>query len=77
MKVIKYNLCTIANRGKEEEPKLEEILTPVTMSWNVANEEIAKHEAHNGEYSIEDDGQPEAEPTVTADDVLNTLLGVE
>ena len=35
------------------------------MPWNEANEEIAKREAYNGEYTIEDDGQPEpiAEPT--------------
>lgn len=38
----------------------EEILTPVTLPWSEANEEIAKKEAHNGEYTIEDDG---VEPT--------------
>lgn len=75
-KIIKYNLCTKINRGTEEKPQIEEILSPVSMGWNEANEEIAKREAHNGEYTIEDDGKPEAEPTVTADDVLNALLGV-
>lgn len=49
-KIIKYNLCTIVDD--------EEILYPVTMGWNAKNEEIAKREAHNGEYAIEDDGQP-------------------
>ena len=29
-----------------------------TISWSEANEEIAKREADNGEYSIVDDGQP-------------------
>ena len=48
MKILKYNLCTE-----------EEILFPVEMDWNEANEEIAKKEAYNGEYTIEDDGQPE------------------
>jgi hypothetical protein len=57
MKILKYNLCTIINHGTEEEPKIEEILSPVTMGWNEANEEIAKAEAYNGEYTIEDDGQ--------------------
>ena len=54
MKILKYNLCTE-----------DEILFPVEMDWNEANEEIAKKEAHNGEYNIEDDGQPEPaeEPT--------------
>ena len=41
-----------------------------------ANEEIAKREAYNGEYTIEDDGQPEPD-SVSTDDVLNTMLGVE
>lgn len=50
--------------------------SPVKMGWNETNEEIAKREADNGAYTIEDDGQetPAAEPT--ADDVLNALLGV-
>ena len=48
MKVIKYNLCAMV-AGKE-------ILTPVTMVWSEDNEEIAKEEAHNGEYIIVDDG---------------------
>ena len=56
MKILKYNLCTIINHGTEEEPQIEEILSPVTMGWNEANEEIAKKEAYNGEYTIEDDG---------------------
>ena len=63
MKILKYNLCTIINHGTEEEPKIEEILSPVTMGWNEVNEEIAKAEAYNGEYTIADDGQPEPEPT--------------
>ena len=63
-KVIKYNLCTKVNHGTEEEPKIEEILYPVEMGWNEANEEIAKREAYNGEYAIEDDGEPvEEQPT--------------
>lgn len=47
----------------------------VEMGWNEVNEETAKKEADNGEYIIEDDGQPEPD-TTTADDVLNALLGV-
>lgn len=64
MKVLKYSLCTKVNHGTEEEPKFEEILTPVTMGWNEANEEIAKKEAYDG-YVIEDDGyeEPGAKPS--------------
>lgn len=29
---------------------------PVVMGWNEINEEIAKREADNGEYTIEEDG---------------------
>lgn len=73
MKILKYNLCTIINRGTEEEPKSEEILSPVTMGWNEANEEIAKKEAYNGEYTIEDDGRPEPEPAPSGDSVWDEL----
>lgn len=73
MKILKYNLCTIINHGTEENPNIEEILSPVTMGWNETNEEIAKREAYNGEYTIEDDGRPEPEPPVEEDDVWDEL----
>ena len=71
MKILKYNLCArirvtrIDPVTEKETEQLEEILSPVTMGWNEANEEIAKREAYNGEYEIVDDGQeePVAEPT--------------
>lgn len=59
MKIIKYTLRKKVNLGTESEPIFEEILTPVSMSWSENNEEIAKREAHNGEYTIEDDGVAE------------------
>ena len=59
-KVIKYKFlsCEI-NHGTEENPDIEQIFYTKTMGWNEANEEIAKAEAYNGEYTIEDNGQPE------------------
>lgn len=65
MKILKYNLCTKVNHGTEENPVWEETLSAVEMGWNETNEEIAKREAYNGEYTIEDDGQPDptSEPT--------------
>ena len=66
MKIIKYNRCVRVNDGTEE------ILSPVTMGWNEANEEIAKAEAYNGEYTIEDDGQPEVTPP-TQDERIKEL----
>lgn len=65
-KVIQYHLCSLATKvvgdGEETEVKTvtEEILAPVTLEWTEANEEIARKEAHNGEYTITDDG---VEPT--------------
>ena len=65
-KVIFYKfLSAEINHGTEEEPNIEQIILDKSMGWNEANEEIAKKEAYNGEYTIEDDGKPEpvAEPT--------------
>ena len=73
MKILKYNLCTKVNRGTEEEPQIGEILSPVTMGWNEANEEIAKKEAWGGEYTIEDDGEPEPEVPQTPEQRITEL----
>ena len=63
MKVIKYQLCTEVNHGTENEPKIEQVFSAVTLGWSEANEKIAKAEAYNGEYTIEDDGESEPAPT--------------
>lgn len=63
MKVIKYRLCTEVNHGTEREPNIEQVFSAVTLGWSEANEKIAKAEAYNGEYTIEDDGEPELAPT--------------
>lgn len=59
MKIIKYNLVTRVNIGSDESPQWEEVLNEVSMPWNEANETIAKAEAKDGKYTIEDDGQPD------------------
>lgn len=77
-KVIKYKFLSCeVNHGTEEEPVIEQIILDKSMTWNEVNEEIAKAEAYNGEYNIEDDGQPEPVVEPTTDDILNALLGVE
>lgn len=56
-KIIKYKfLSAEINHGTEENPAIEQIFLDKAMDWNEANEEVAKREAHNGEYIIEDDG---------------------
>ena len=73
MKIIKYNMAT-RNCGTEEEPQTERIICPVTMSWSETNEEIAKREAYNGEYTIEDDGQPDPAATPSQLDIIEAQV---
>ena len=63
MKVLKYRLMTEVNRGTEEQPDIQQIFSCVSLGWSEVNEELAKREAYNGEYTIEDDGKPEPPPT--------------
>lgn len=63
MKVIKYQLCTEVNYGTEDKPDIQQVFHAVTLGWSEGNEKIAKVEAYNGEYTIEDDGEPEPAPT--------------
>ena len=60
MKNIKYKFlsCEI-NHGTEENPENEQLFLEKTIVWNKSSEEIAKREAHNGEYEIFDDGEPD------------------
>lgn len=75
-KVIKYRFLSCeVKHGTVESPEIEQIFIDKSVGWNETNEETAKKEAYNGEYTIEDDGQPEPD-TATTDDVLNALLGV-
>lgn len=66
MKYIAYKIkgYTSVYDPETEEVKETLILSKVEMPWSEANEEIAKAEAYNGEYTIEDDGIEEvSEPT--------------
>lgn len=63
MKTIKYQLCTEVNHGTEDKPDIRQVFSAVTLGWSEGNEKIAKAEAYNGEYIIEDDGKPEPAPT--------------
>lgn len=61
MKIITYQRVT------------GDITARVEMPWSEANEVIAKREAHNGGYTIEDDGQPEPELAATTEDRVTNL----
>lgn len=76
MKIIKYQLCTEVNHGTEDTPDIQQSFSAVTLGWSEANEKIAKAEAYNGEYTIEDDGKPEPVIPPTNDELAaeNKLL---
>lgn len=72
MKVIKYLTTTTATVITEDGPVLETLVFPVELSWSEANEEIAKCEAHNNEYVIEE--IPNVEPDMpTQEDRIKEL----
>ena len=54
-KVIKYSIRTLVTHDDGETPWVEEVLSPVTMGWNEKSEEVAKREAFNGIYTIENE----------------------
>lgn len=70
MKVIKYQLCTEVNHGTEDEPKIEQVFSAVTLGWSKANEEIARREAYNGEVTVEDIPMTEDEARAQRDKLL-------
>lgn len=69
MKIIKYKFLSCeVNHGTEEDPNIEQIFFDKSMTYSEANEEIAKAEAYNGEYTIE-----EVEDEVTEPSQLDTI----
>lgn len=76
MKVIKYKAkgFTEVYNPETESIQKQEIFVTASMPYSEANEEIAKREAYNGEYTIEDDGQPEPEAQPTQMDVIEAQV---
>ena len=74
MKWIKFTrIVGERNVGTEDNPVMQNILTTLALSYCDYNEEIAKREAYNGEYTVEDDGQPEPVAVPTAAERLEAL----
>lgn len=76
MKKLIYEITGYSEVYNHETNEVEQqqILVGIEVeNPTAADIERAKEAAYNGEYTIEDDGQPEPE---TTDDVLNALLGV-
>lgn len=60
MKHIKYKFVYAeVNRGTEENPDVEQAFVIKRVPYSEEALLHAKEEAHNGEYTIEDDGLPE------------------
>ena len=64
MKIIKYRFLSCeVNHGTTEKPKIEQIFIDKEIrcadEYLEGNVEIAKREAYNGQYTIEDDGVEE------------------
>lgn len=76
-KVIKYKfLSAEIDHGTAEQPDVEQVFLDKTLAWSEENEEIAKREAHNGEYTIEDDGKQEEEDSAQ-DDIKKRVEALE
>ena len=56
MKIIKYQLETEINYGTPEEPDIETLLSPVTVTYTEEAYAIAQDEAYQGQITVEDDG---------------------
>ena len=74
MKYWKYQIVNRANIGTEENPVWHEAFFEKMIPCTEKNEEIAKCEAHNGEYTIEDDGQPDPTETPTQLDRIESQV---
>lgn len=84
MKKISYRLMTEINIGTEEEPNIVQTFNGCEILCNEdkfeANLAIAQGEAYNGEISVEDIPDEEADPTVeerltNVEQAMDTLLG--
>ena len=65
MQVIKYKF----NQSSDEENLVEKIIPYSDVAIS-----IAKEEAYNGEYTIEDDGQPDPAQTPSQLDVIEAQV---
>ena len=76
MKRIKYTFRVVVTDGMDEKgnPIEREILTNKTMLDTEENRAVAAEEAYKGEYTIEDDGEPEPEVTPSQLDVIEAQV---
>lgn len=77
MKVLKFRICTQSNIGTADSPEIVESFTDGKLGWSEENEAVAKKLAYNGEYTIEDDGEPEPVTPPTNDELAADIASVQ
>ena len=77
MKVLRYQIIVSGKPVDENEPPIEPVISEKTIPYSIENEEIAKSEAYNGEYTIEDDGKPEPVIPPTNAELAASLASVQ
>lgn len=65
MKRVNYKIMSEINLGTEDEPDIRQNIRGKSLPYTEVNYQLALSEAYQGEVTIEDDGQPEPEPTET------------
>lgn len=73
MKRIVYYVNNPIKTGKEDAPEWVHSLVQKSIPYSENNEGIARNEAHNGEYTIEDDGQEETTASLSLETRVDTL----
>ena len=63
MKIIKYTISYEVNTGTEREPNMQPVYQEQSVPFSSENEEFARNASYDGQYTIEDNGQPEPEPS--------------
>lgn len=77
MKFLKYQIIVSGKPVEETERPIQPVLGEKTIPYSIENEEIAKIEAYNGEYTIEDDGEPEPVIPPTNAELARSLASVQ
>ena len=62
MKFITYKVNRPINTGTDDNPIWADHLVGKSLRYTDKNLSVALAEAHNGEYTIEDDGRPDPVP---------------
>ena len=81
-KIIKYQfLSHEINHGTEENPDIEQVFESKEVRCRTEESfqrvlPMVEQEAYNGEYTVEDDGQPAPVVEPTTDELINIMLGV-